>query len=211
MSAVRPGATTLAAAIWPSEVNQLLRSLALVALGVVVLTVSAKVKVPFYPVPVTLQTLAVPLIAAAYGARLGTAAVVAYLAAGFVGLPVFANTPPAVPGPLYFLGTTGGYLVAYPLAAAIIGTLVESDPERSLLRTFGAMVIGDIVIMIFGFAWLAFAAHLSNGGTGLGMSAAWNAGVLPFLLGDLVKLALAAALIRAGWKAAERRQVQPRP
>ena len=75
-----------------------------------VLAISAKIKVPFYPVPMTLQTLAVPLIAAAYGSRLGVITVLAYLAEGALGLPVFTNTPPAVAGPAYFLGPTGGYL-----------------------------------------------------------------------------------------------------
>ena len=114
MNVARAEAPTLAAAIWPNEVNRAFRWVALVALGVALLTLSAKFKVPFYPVPVTLQTLAVPLIAAAYGARLGTATVVAYLLAGFVGLPVFTNTPPELASPLYFLGPTGGYLAAYP-------------------------------------------------------------------------------------------------
>ena len=196
-------ARTLAAAIWPAEAGPALRSVALVLLGVILLTLSAKVRVPFYPVPVTLQTLAVPLVAAALGARLGTAAVVAYLFAGFVGLPVFTNTPPAVAGPLYFLGTTGGYLAAYPLAACIVGSVADADPKRSVVRLFGAMLIGDAIVMVAGFAWLAFAAQLSTGATGLGMSAAWSGGVAPFLFADLVKIALAAALIRAGWSAVE--------
>jgi biotin transport system substrate-specific component len=203
MSAVRSTAPTLAAALWPATVNQALRGAALIALGVVVMTISAKVKVPFYPVPVTLQTLALPLIAAAYGARLGTAAVVAYLLAGFVGLPVFTNTPPASAGPFYFLGTTGGYLIAYPLAAWLIGSLAEADGGRSLPRLFGAMLVADVLVLFAGFAWLAYAAQLTNGTTGLGAAAAWSGGIAPFLLADLIKVALAAALIRAGWSIAE--------
>jgi biotin transport system substrate-specific component len=199
MNAVRSSASTLAGAIWPGETNRAIRAAALIALGVVVMMAAAKVKVPFYPVPVTLQTLALPLIAAAYGSRLGTATIVAYLAAGFVGLQVFSNTPPSAAGPLYFLGPTGGYLAAYPLAAWLIGRLAETGSDRSLLRLFGAMVLGDLVIFLAGFAWLALAAQLANGAVGLGFEGAWNGGVKPFLLPDLVKLALAAALIRAGW------------
>jgi biotin transport system substrate-specific component len=199
MSAVRTRSPTLAAAIWPGDTNAALRAIVLVAVGVLVMTLSAKVRVPFVPVPVTLQTLALPLIAAAYGSRLGTATIIAYLAAGLVGLPVFTNTPPLTAGPLYFLGTTGGYLVAYPLAAWIVGALSESGAGRSLPALFGAMLAGDVLILAMGYLWLAFAAHLANGGVGLGADAAFQAGVLPFLLADLVKIGLAAALTRASW------------
>ena len=203
MAAVRTNEATLVGALWPSSVNAALRTAALVAAGIIVLTISAKVKVPFFPVPVTLQTLAVPLIAAAYGARLGTATVIAYLAAGFLGLPVFTNTPPAVAGPLYFLGTTGGYLAAYPLAACIVGTVAESPGGRSGFRLFGAMLLADVVVLVAGFTWLAFVARLDSGAIGLGVERAWAGGIAPFLLADLVKIALAAALIRAGWSFAE--------
>jgi biotin transport system substrate-specific component len=203
MAAVRTNEATLVGALWPSSVNAALRTVALVAAGVVLLTIAAKVKVPFFPVPVTLQTLAVPLVAAAYGARLGTATVIAYLLAGFLGLPVFTNTPPAVAGPLYFLGTTGGYLAAYPLAACLVGTVAESEGGRKGLRLFAAMLVGDIIVLTAGFVWLAFVAQLSSGATGLGVEGAWVGGVAPFLLADLVKTALAAALIRAGWSVAD--------
>ena len=197
-------ARTLAAAIWPAEAGPALRSVALVLLGVILLTLSAKVRVPFYPVPVTLQTLAVPLVAAALGARLGTAAVVAYLFAGFVGLPVFTNTPPAVAGPLYFLGTTGGYLAAYPLAACIVGSVAERRPEA-----LGRPAVWRHADRRCRSSWSPASPGSPSprssppGRPGLGMSAAWSGGVAPFLFADLVKIALAAALIRAGWSAVE--------
>jgi biotin transport system substrate-specific component len=203
MAATRSNATTLASAIWPSDLHKAVRAIALLAVGVAVMTIAAKIKVPGFPVPVTLQTLALPLIAAIYGSRLGTATVLAYLAAGFAGLPVFTNTPPAVAGPLYFLGATGGYLLAYPLAAYLVGYFAESGAGRSLPRLFAAMLAGSVIVFGFGFVWLAFIAQLSSGATGLGASAAFAGGVVPFIVPDLVKVALAAALVRAGWNAVE--------
>jgi biotin transport system substrate-specific component len=204
MNAGRSNSPTLAGAIWPGDTNATLRAIVLVAAGVLLMTLSAKVRVPFVPVPVTLQTLALPLIAAAYGSRLGTVTIIGYLAAGIVGLPVFTNTPPLAAGPLYFLGTTGGYLAAYPLAAWIVGASSESGAGRSLFALFGAMLAGDVLILTVGYLWLAFAAHLASGGTGLGPEAAFQAGVLPFLLADLVKVGLAAALTRVSWGLLER-------
>ena len=195
--------STLAGVVWPVRARAALRAAALVFAGVALMTIAAKVKVPFPPVPVTLQTLAVPLIAAALGARLGTATILAYLAAGFAGLPVFTNTPPLAAGPFYFLGPTGGYLLAYPLAAWIVGSFAQSPAGRSLPALFGAMMLGGVVVFACGFLWLAFVAQLATG-VGLGAKAAWLAGVQPFLLPDLVKIALAAALIRAGWAIVEK-------
>lgn len=199
MSAVQSSTSTLASALWPAKANPALRAILLVLTGVALLTISAKVQVPFWPVPVTLQTLAVPLIAAAFGARLGTVTVLAYLAAGFAGAPVFAATPPAVAGPAYFLGATGGYLIAYPIAAWIVGTVAERVGNR-LLPLFSAMFAADALVLTLGFVWLAFLAQLSSGAWGgIGFERAWLGGVAPFLLGDLVKVALAAVLISASW------------
>jgi biotin transport system substrate-specific component len=202
--AIAAEASTLAGAVWPVRARAALRAAALVVAGVALMTIAAKVKVPFPPGPVTLQTLAVPLIAAALGARLGTATIIAYLAAGLAGLPVFTNTPPLAAGPFYFLGPTGGYLLAYPLAAWIVGSFAESPAGRSLPGLFGAMMLGGVVVFACGFLWLAFVAQLASGSVGLGAKAAWLAGVQPFLLPDLVKIALAAALIRAGWAVVEK-------
>jgi len=204
MSAADITPSTLAGALWPARGNAILRSVVLVAAGVAVMTLSAKVQVPIPPVPVTLQTLALPLIAAALGSRLGYITMLAYLALGFAGQPVFANTPPQVAGPLYFLGGTGGFLVAYPLAAWIIGLVAERTAGRSPAKLFAGMLVGDIVIFAFGFAWLAFFFQIADGAVGRGVAFAWDKAVLPFLLPDLVKLALAAALVTAGSSLAAR-------
>ena len=159
-------------------------------LGSLILWASAKISVPFWPVPMTLQTGAVALLAAAYGWRLGAATVVLYLLQGALGIPVFEGTPAKGIGLAYMIGTTGGYLIGFAVAAAVVGWLVEQGFDRNPVKLFGAMVLGDAFIFALGILWL---------GTVIG----WDKPVLqyglyPFILGDLVKLALAAALVSAG-------------
>lgn len=190
------------AALAPSLIaargSRTLQEVLLVLGGTLVLYISAKVSVPFYPVPMTLQTLAVMAIAAAYGQRLGTLTVLAYLGEGLAGLPVFTSTPPAVAGPLYFLGSTGGFLAGFILLALIVGYAADRGWDRSFVRLFGAMIVADVVVFAMGFVWLAAFAHLGSK-TGLGFSTAWAKGVVPFLLGDLLKIVLAAAALPAAW------------
>ena len=188
----------LAPTLLPARGDRTLQETALVLAGTALLVISAKISVPFYPVPMTLQTLAVMAIAAAYGLRLGTMTVVAYLAEGLVGLPVFTATPPATAGPLYFLGPTGGFLVGFIALALIVGYAADRGWDRSFARLFGAMIAADVVVFILGFAWLALFAQAGSH-TGIGFAGAWTYGVMPFLLGDLLKIALAAALVPATW------------
>lgn len=159
-------------------------------LGSLILWASAKISVPFWPVPMTLQTGAVVLLAAAYGWRLGLATVVLYLLEGAVGIPVFEGTPAKGIGLAYMVGTTGGYLIGFAVAAAVVGWLAERGFERNPIKLFGGMVLGDAFVFALGLLWL---------GTVVG----WDKPVLewglyPFILGDLVKLALAACLVSAG-------------
>jgi biotin transport system substrate-specific component len=159
----------------------------LVALaGTALLTLSAKVQVPFWPVPMTFQTFAVLAIAGLAGARLGVLIVALYLAEGLLGLPVFAGTPARGIGLAYMIGPTGGYLVGYLLAALLVGLAAESRPRDRPLRLFGAMALALAVIYACGAAWLART---------VGWNAALTAGVVPFVLGDLAKLVLAFALV----------------
>ena len=117
---------TFAELLWPARgASRPLRALLLALLGSALLTISAKIEVPFYPVPMTMQTLVVLLLGMAFGARLGAATVLLYLAEGAVGLPVFAGTPERGIGIAYMLGPTGGYLVGFVLSAAITGWLTE--------------------------------------------------------------------------------------
>jgi len=169
-----------------------LRNTLAVIAGSMLLTLSAKAAIPFFPVPMTLQTLVVLALGMALGPRLGAAAVIAYLAQGAVGLPVFAGTPEKGIGLAYMLGTTGGYLVGFVLAAFATGYLAERRWDRSVLTTIAAMVIGNAIIYACGLAWL---------GTIVGWDKpvlAW--GMTPFLLGDLAKVLIAAAVLPTIWK-----------
>jgi biotin transport system substrate-specific component len=191
--------TTLAPALLSERTSRTLQEVVLVLVGTAILAVSAKVKVPFYPVPMTLQTLVVMLIAATYGMRLGLTTMLAYLAEGILGLPVFANTPPMVASAAYFLGPTGGFLVSYPIAALIVGSAADHGWDRSVPKLFAAIVAGEVVTFGLGFIWLAWFAHLSSGATGLGADTAFAKGVAPFILADALKTVLAALLVPAGW------------
>lgn len=213
--------SALAPALWPERVNPVVRNASLIVIGVALLTLSAKISVPFWPVPMTLQTFAVMGLAAAYGSRLGVATVLAYLAAGLIGLPVFANTPPTMAGPAYFFGTTGGFLIGFVIAAYIVGLAADRGWDRSPIRLGAAMILADAIVFLLGFIWLAWFASLSTAaveswnflglsfeftraipgeiGSGLGASSAWVNGVRNFLLADALKIAIAALVIPAGW------------
>jgi biotin transport system substrate-specific component len=188
----------LAPTLLSNRADRALQELALVLAGTLVLYISAKVFVPFFPVPMTLQTLAVMAIAAAYGQRLGTLTVLAYLAEGAVGIPVFTATPPAVAGLTYFLGPTGGFLAGFVLLAIIVGYAADRGWDRSPFRLFAAMLAADVVVFALGFAWLAMFAQVGQH-TGIGFAKAFTVGVVPFVLGDLLKIALASALVPAIW------------
>lgn len=154
-----------------------------VATGVALLTVSAKVQVPFWPVPMTLQVAALMMIAATYGMRLGTSTMAAYLAAGAAGLPVFAGTPEKGIGLAYMMGTSGGYLAGFLVAMVIVGYAADKLPKMAL---WPAMLAGLAAIYALGLAWLAqFAPD--------GKLLAW--GFTPFIAGDLVKITLAAVVV----------------
>jgi biotin transport system substrate-specific component len=197
------GRAALAETLLPEGAARLVSAILLVIGGSMLLAIAAKIQVPFYPVPMTLQTLAVLGIAATYGSRLAVITVLAYLAQGALGLPVFANTTAA--GPAYFMGPTGGYLLGFVVMAFIVGTAADHGWGRSFPKLLGAMLVADVVMLALGFAWLAWFATLSSGTTGLGAASAFGAGVAPFLLGDLLKVVLAAAAVPAVWRLFDRR------
>ncbi len=180
----------LAAVLWPYRADRssaVLRSVVLIVLGTALLTLSAKVNLPLPYVPMTLQTLVVLVIGAAYGWRLGSATLIAYLAEGAIGLPVFAGP---VGGLAPLVGPTAGYLFGFVAAAFATGWLSERGWDRSVPRLFVAMGLGHILILAAGFGWLAFGAKL-------GVEKAWLVGVAPFIAGSLIKNALGAALVPA--------------
>jgi biotin transport system substrate-specific component len=172
-----------------SRTQQLLLGLGLALVGSLLIALSARVQVPFYPVPMTMQTFAVTLIGASFGARLGGATMLLYLAEGAVGLPVFANTPERGLGLAYMLGPTGGYLVGFALCAVVLGWAVDRGWGRGLLRLTALMAGAMLLPYAFGAAWLAQFT---------GIEGALASGVVPFLLGDAAKVALAAACVRLG-------------
>jgi biotin transport system substrate-specific component len=153
---------------------------------------SARVAIPWWPVPMTLQPLAVLFTGAVLGSRRGVLALALYLAEGAVGLPVFAGGA----GIAYMLGPTGGYLVSYPVAAGLVGWLAERGWDRKLAWTAAAMTLGLLVIYAFGVVWLVgFLGEL------------WTAlvqGMLIFIPGDLVKIAIATLALPGGWALARR-------
>jgi biotin transport system substrate-specific component len=188
----------LAADVWPGRTDgfsRVLRTVILVALGTALLTLSAKINLPLPYVPMTLQTLVVLVIGAAYGWRLGVVTVIAYLAEGAIGLPVFAGP---VGGLAPFMGPTGGYLVGFVAAAFIAGWLSERGWDRSVPLLFVAMGLGHIVILAAGFAWLAF-------GIKLGPEKAWLVGIAPFVAASVIKNALGAAAVPAIRRMLDRR------
>ena len=181
----------LAPSLLPQDRALRIAGMVLLAIaGSLLMWVSAKIKVDFYPLPVpmTLQTLALFGIAAAYGMRLGVATLALYLIEGALGLPVFAGTPEKGIGLAYMFGPTGGYLASYMIAAAIVGYAVDKGFGRNVFKLFGAMLVAEVVILGMGAAWLAYL---------LGTEKALASGVGPFIVTDLVKIALAACAVPA--------------
>ena len=180
----RGGATQPA----PSPLALAARETALAVIAVVALALSAQVIVPlpFTPVPITGQTFAVLLIAAAYGARRGLASIALYLLAGVAGLPVFA----AVPGIASY-----GYLAGFALAAVVVGWLADRGWTRTLPMSIAAMLAGEVAIYACGLLWLA---------RFVGWQHVIAFGLAPFLIGDTIKLMAAALLLPAAWYATRR-------
>jgi biotin transport system substrate-specific component len=166
-------------------------------LFVTVLTaIAAQVSVPlpFTPVPLTFQPMVVLVGAAALGSRLGVASQVLYLALGIAGLPVFAASPFLPQGAARLIGPTGGFLMAFPLAAFVAGWLAERGFDRRYLTAVLAMACGLAVVFAGGVAWLAIASQPTRS-----FSSAFAAGVLPFIVPDLLKLLVAAAVMPGVW------------
>jgi biotin transport system substrate-specific component len=188
--------STLMGFLWPSRTdNRLtaLRTIVLMVAGAALLTLSAKIQVPFYPVPMTLQTLVVLVLGAAYGWRLGGATVALYLFEGAMGLPVFAG-PYA--GVAYMAGPTGGFLLGFVAAALLTGWMAERGWDRSLGRVVVMMIVGHAAIFAFGLGWLS---------TMMPFLKAWAVGAVPFAAATLLKTALAVAVMQVAWSVVARR------
>jgi len=157
-----------------------------VVLGSLLLAASSYIQVPMVPVPITMQTFAVTMIGALYGWRLGSITIIAWLAEGALGMPVLAG---GAAGLHTFVGPTGGYLLAFPFAAALMGWLAERGwTGHRVILSFIGMLLGNLLCLVLGAAWLA---------TIVGPEKAIVAGVLPFLVGGVLKSALGAATLKA--------------
>ena len=184
--------TLIGAALSPMDMT---RTVSIVIAFSLFNAIAAQIAIPIGPVPITMQTFAVTLTGALLGSRLGAAALIAYLIEGAAGLPFFAG---GAAGIGTFLGPTGGYLVSFPAAAYITGAFSEHGWDRHFLTAVAAMAIGSIVILLTGWAWLVV-------GLGAIPVSAFKAGVAPFLIGDVVKIVLAAAVLPTGWALLKRK------
>lgn len=189
--------TVLAEAIIPTEgTNLRVKQVVLVVLGIVALAIAAKIRVPMWPVPITMGTFAVLTIGAAYGPRLGLTTIFGYLIVGALGFDVFAGSSAEKFGLSYMMGGTGGYLVGYVLATLALGFAARRGWDRSIVLMAAALLIGNVLIYVPGLVWL-------------GQLYGWDKpilawGLTPFLVGDALKLILAALLVPAVWKAVGR-------
>lgn len=169
------------------------------------LSAYVSIPLPFTPVPITGQTLAVLLTGAVLGSRLGSLALLAYLAEGLAGLPVFAGGSSAWTigrtGLPVIIGPSAGYLYSYPIAAFAVGYLAERGWDRSFWRAAVAMLVGEVIIYAVGLPWLAIY---------VGLLAAVPLGLVPFIPGDLIKLVLAAGALPGAWILVRGRSSAPR-
>ena len=171
------------------------RSVGLVVAFSLLIALAAQIKIPVGPVPITGQTFVVLLTGALLGSRLGAAAMIAYLIEGAAGLPFFSG---GSSGLLHLFGHTGGYLVTFPAAAFVTGAFAENGWDKHFLTAVAAMFVGWLIILLAGWSWFAFVTHTP-------MLAAFKLTVAPFLIGDVVKILLAAAVLPSGWALLKRK------
>jgi biotin transport system substrate-specific component len=186
MSVNDTGHIPLALAFLPADgrPQAVLRGLILAVLGCGLMVISAKTQVPFWPVPMSMQTLAVLLIGFTYGPRLAAVTILSYLLLGLLDAPVFVGY---TAGPDYFKGPTGGYLVGFLLAAVTLGWLAERGWDRRFTTSVAALLIANALIYVPGVIWLAsFLGSVDRAVVG---------GVVPFLLGDALKLAMVGSVV----------------
>ena len=164
------------------RINAYFQNISLMLIGTLILAFSSKVQVPFWPVPMTMQTFAVFIIGMTYGSKLAFFTLLLYLFEGAIGLPVFAKGG----GLLYLTGPTAGYLYGMTIAAAVISYFANMGYSTSYLKSFISIIIGSIIIFTLGVLYL---------GSIIGYSKAFQAGLLPFVPSELFKIALAVLLI----------------
>lgn len=185
----------LTEAFGPSQGTALrVKQVVMVVLGIVALSILAKIKIPMWPVPITMGTFAVLTIGATYGPRLGLATILGYMIIGALGFDVFVGSSAEVYGLTYMMGGTGGYLVGYVLATLALGWAARAGWDRSVPMMALAMLLGNVLLYVPGVAWLSV-LYADNG-----IAWAIEVGLTPFLVGDALKLGLAALLVPGLWK-----------
>ncbi len=183
--------TTLVHEIWPASRSSRMAQAFMIVAGTALLALSAKVQVPFWPVPMTMQTFVVLLIGITYGPRLGLATGLLYLLEGALGLPVFAKGA----GLAYLMGPTGGYLFGFVVAMAVMGLLADRGWDKTRSGVLVAMVIGEVLIFLPGVVWLAAV---------VGSEKAIALGLTPFLAAEAFKIILAVVTLPLIWRAVKR-------
>ncbi len=186
-----PRRTVLADRVLPKS---LVVDAGLVLGGAALTALLAQVAIPLWPVPITGQTLAVLLVGASLGAARGALSMVVYALAGLAGLPVYSEH---TSGPVVLFGATGGYIVGFVLAAAFTGWLAQRRFERRVVSGMLAFVAGSVVVFLVGLPWLKVV-------TGLDWAQTIAAGFTPFIVGGIIKAAIAAALLRSAWALVDR-------
>ena len=187
--------TLLGAALAPMDWT---RSVSLVFVFSLLTALAAQLVIPIGLVPITAQTFAVLLTGALLGSRLGAMAMIVYLLEGASGLPFFYG---GRGGLLHLFGPTGGYLFAFPAAAFITGAFAENGWDKRFLTAVAAMAAGSAIIMVAGWAWFSFVTHTAP-------VQAFKLSVAPFLIGDVIKIVLAAAVLPSGWYLLKRKASQ---
>ena len=183
-----------------TRASTLVRDILLILAGTAVVSVLAQVSIPWYPVPFTGQTLAVLLVGGMLGALRGALSLAVYFAIGALGAPIFSEQ---AGGWDIITGATGGYIIGFILAAGAVGWLCERGADRRVVSMIGVLLLGNVLIYAIGVPWLANWSPAGDGVT-LGWSQAYELGVQPFILGDLLKLAIVAAILPAGWALLQR-------
>lgn len=197
---------TLAGHLWPASTMNWTRTILLAILGSVIVAIAAQVSVPMLPVPMTLQTLAVLAVGAAYGARLGAITLALYALEGAAGLPVFANFQAGMFLPTGEIIATGGYIIGFIVAAGLVGYLVEKGWGANVFKLCAAMLIGAAVVYLPGLIWLVGWLGVMKGmDLTSAITVALTTGALPFILGDIIKAVLAALAFPAAFSLLRRR------
>jgi biotin transport system substrate-specific component len=197
---------TLAGRLWPASSLNWTRTILLAVLGSAIVAIAAQVSVPMLPVPMTLQTLAVLAVGAAYGARLGAITLALYALEGAAGLPVFANFQAGLFLPTGEIIATGGYIIGFILAAGLVGYLVEKGWGANVFKLGAAMLLGAAIVYVPGLIWLVGWLIVMKGMEATSaIVVAFSTGLFPFILGDIIKAVLAALAFPAAFSLLGRR------